>query len=106
MNFSNINAPYNIGDTTCLADSNIHFQGTEAMPVQTMCDIMQETSSMASDALVMIRKINSTLFGEKRENSEQIAVPGCFRDELLKTRYELSTICEELDRISNKFWAV
>ena len=72
-----------------------------AGPVQSLAEIMKETSSLAVDVLSMSHRINSFLFDTGDKNCEKEEAPRCFREELLKTRCELLAACEELARLCN-----
>jgi len=65
-------------------------------------ELMRETCSMAGDALGQVRRINRFLFATEEVESESERDPQCFREELMKTRYILRTVCEELERMCNK----
>ena len=67
-------------------------------------ELMHETCSMAGDALDKVRRIRRFLFAAEEIESESERDPQCFREELMKTRYILRTVCEELERMCNAMW--
>ena len=68
-------------------------------PLESLSDMMKNTSSVAYDVLAMVRRINGHLFGIGNPCCEKEADPKCFRDELVKTRCELLATAEELSKI-------
>lgn len=67
--------------------------------IESLTNLMKETSRIASDVLVLSRRINGHLFGISNPCCEKEADPECFRDEVVKTKTELLATAEELSRI-------
>ena len=72
------------------------------LPNQTMADIMHETSALADDVLNMVYRINGFLFPENSVCDDRPEDPRCFRDELLKTRYELHIAVRKLAEMTGQ----
>lgn len=75
-------------------------QERAALPEQTMADIMHETSALAEDALAIASRISGFLFPDANAVAERPEECICFRDELLKTRYELNITVKKLAEIA------
>lgn len=71
-----------------------------ALPEQSMADIMHETSALAEDALNIACRISGFLFPENSSTAERPEDIRCFRDELLKTRYQLHITVTKLAEIA------
>lgn len=71
------------------------------VPEPTMADLMKEASVAAADALCIARRINSFLTAETDDCCEVEKDPACFRDELLKTRYTLFRLNNELHKMAH-----
>lgn len=72
-------------------------------PSGSMTDLLRETSCIASDALLMVQRINSHLFGIGNSVcAEKEAEPRCFHDELAKQKSTLLMTVEELAKICAK----
>lgn len=88
MNYpTNINECSNAGHAACSENK---------LPDQTLSDIMHETSVLADDVLNMVHRIDVFLFHEDPAREACPEDPRCFRDELLKTRYELHITARKL----------
>lgn len=72
-----------------------------AVPEPTMADLMKEASAAAADALCLTNRINGFLLADLNEDCEQMKEPVCFRDELLKTRYTLFRLNNELHKMAH-----
>ena len=90
MSYTNSsNAPHVIGDA-CGCDRS------EAMiRNQTMAETAKEISALAEQNSLLIRRIRSFLIGQPESKTERSQEPKCFRDELLKAKYE--TMCANED---------
>lgn len=71
------------------------------MPEPTMADLMKEASAAAADALCLTNRINGFLLADLNEDCEQMKEPVCFRNELLKTRYTLFRLNNELHKMAH-----
>lgn len=71
------------------------------MPEPTMADLMKEASVAAAEAVCITRQINGFLLADLSEDCEQMKEPVCFRDELLKTRYTLFRLNNELHKMAH-----
>ena len=72
-----------------------------ALPEQTMADIVHETSALTEDALAISSRISGFLFPDANAVAERTEECSCFRDELLKTRYELHITVKKLCEIAH-----
>ena len=66
------------------------------VPVESLTDMMIETSAIAADVLGMVHRIKAHMFGMGSPCCEKEADPKCFREELMKTRCELLKTAREL----------
>lgn len=91
-------------NTRCSTDVECSKEGEakSALPNQTVADIMHETSALADDVLNMVWRINGFLFPENPVCDERPEDPRCFRDELLKTRYELHITARKLAEMAGQ----
>lgn len=71
------------------------------VPEPTMADLMKEASTAAADAVCIAQRINGFLLAEPNEDCEQMKEPACFRDELVKTRYTLFRLNNELHKMAH-----
>lgn len=92
MNY-NRNIP--CADSTC-CDDNRNAIAREP----SMADLMKEASVMASDALCAARRINAFMTGDLTEDCSNSQDTTCFRDELMKARYNLAQLNQELSKLS------
>ena len=91
MNYpTNINDCSNAGHAAC---------SENALPNQTMADIMHETNQMAEDAMNIVNRMYGFLLPENICSADRAEEPKCFRDELLKTRANLHTAVAKLAEI-------
>ena len=74
----------------------------KAMPDQALAEILHETCALADDVLNMTHIINNYLFCDCSTGADRPEESRCFRDELLKTRYELCAAVKELAEITTK----
>lgn len=72
-----------------------------ALPTQTMYEVLKEISIMAGDARATVRSINSFMMAESADDSEKTAEPRCFREELMKTRYDLFRLNNDLSNLAS-----
>lgn len=72
---------------------------TPTVPTENLTDIVKDTSHIATDVLMMVRRINSHLFGLGNPCCEKEAEPKCFREQMVATRCELIATAEELSKI-------
>ena len=87
---TNINDCSNAGHAAC---------SENALPNQTMADIMHETNQMADDALAITNRLYGFLFPDNICSADRAEEPRCFRDELLRTRANLHTAVAKLAEI-------
>lgn len=91
MTYTNAaNAPHTIGDTCCESTGR----------AQTMAETAKEISAVAEQNSLLIHRICTFLIGQPESNNERMQEPRCFRDELLKARYETCCANEELARLA------
>lgn len=76
-----------------------------ALPEQTIADIMHEASALAEDALQIASRISGFLFPNTNAVADRPEECSCFRDELLKTRYELHITVKKLVEIAHMLGA-
>ena len=70
-----------------------------AMPEPSMADIMKEVSFLAEQNNLLIRRIRAFLTGTSENQNERSQEPRCFREELMKARYETNCVNEELGKL-------
>lgn len=93
MTYTNAaNAPHTIGDTCC--------EGT--IRTQTMVETAKEISALAEQNSLLIHRICALLIGQPESKNERMQEPRCFRDELLKARYETFCANDELIRLASE----
>jgi hypothetical protein len=63
---------------------------------------MHETCALADDVLNLVHRINGFLFPENPACDDRPEDPRCFRDELLKTRYELNITVRKLAEMAGQ----
>lgn len=74
---------------------------TEAkLPEPTMADIMRETSALVEQNHMLARRIRAFLTGVSEDQNESSNVTSCFREELLKARYDAFRTNEELGSLA------
>lgn len=72
-----------------------------ALPEPTMADIMKETRAMAGCVLETARRINGFLMANTARDERGADKAGCFREELLNTRYDLFLLNNELTELAS-----
>ena len=70
------------------------------LPEQSMADVMKEVSMLAEQNNLMIHRIRAFLTGGSESCNERTQEPKCFRDELLKARYETRCVNDELGSLA------
>jgi hypothetical protein len=71
-----------------------------AMPEPTMADIMKEVSFLSEQNHLLIHRIRAFLIGISEDENERAQEPRCFREELMKARYETTRANDELGRLA------
>lgn len=77
-------------DCTCEAKS------MPVMPEPPMADLMKEVSFLTEQNRQLAHRIRAFLTGVCEEQNERTQEPRCFKEELLKARYEAHCANEEL----------
>lgn len=73
----------------------------KAAPDPTMADILREVSTAAADALDMTHRLSSFLLADTTEENERFQEPRCFKEELVKSRYDLFRLNNELGKLAS-----
>lgn len=69
---------------------------------ESLTKMLDEAASLATDALLVARRINHHLFGIGEPQNEEKCNPECFRDVLNCTGKRLSELNVELARITDR----
>ena len=73
--------------------------GTPVPPTEPLSAVMDQADRMATEALIMARRIRQHLFGANKDPQKEGEKPECFRDVLTHQRMTLGEVVEELARI-------
>ncbi len=77
-------------------------KSVNSAPEESLTKMLDEAAGLATDALLVARKINHHLFGIGEPQNEEKCNPECFRDVLNYTGKRLSELCKELARITDR----
>ena len=82
----------NMANESCKCDATA--------PEPTMADLMKDLSFMSEQNNLLAHRIRGFLTGVAEEQNERIQEPRCFKEELLKARYETHCANDELGKLA------